>query len=167
MQIIFWFICFDQNCNIANKLSRNVASGDIKTEDAEDQSLGLGLIFMRLTSSLSSSDHIFSSQGGHSARDWLHGWQLEFQAWAGCPHAGFLCGGEHLLPQVRCLSEVEGGCGISHEINDLLFVFLVKEATWRQLIISQTSVSKPMLPSPSVTSESSSGYGRMTIWWEI
>lgn len=80
MQINYWFICFDQNCNIANKLSRNVASGDIKTEDAEDQSLSLGLIFMRLTSSISSSDHIFSSQGGHSARDWLHGRQLEFQA---------------------------------------------------------------------------------------
>lgn len=56
---------------------------------------------------------------------------------------------------------------MSHEINYLLLVLLVKGATWHQPIISQTSASKPTLPWPSVTSESSSGYGRMTIWWEI
>lgn len=46
-------------------------------------------------------DHFNHSEGGHPAGYWLHGGEPELQARERCPDAGFLCGGEHFLPQVR------------------------------------------------------------------
>ena len=72
-------------------------------------------VFLFITSpSAPLTDHFFSLERRHPAGHRLHGGQPELQARERRVDAGFLCGGEHLFPQVAKTAD------IIHNVNVII-----------------------------------------------